>query len=245
MKSRDTATAIVMALLFVVAMPAAQGLGSDHAIQSEIAQRLAYRCLPGVLVTVDSGRVMLKGNVQSAWERTQAYEEARQVNGVKLVTSELAVLRGDSDLEIAHQVRRQVARYAFYTTFDSVDADVRNGTVLLSGWVLDGARSRALVELAARVHGVVEVMNLVRTLPVSPKDDEIRYEIAGRIYDDPLFRVYMDLLPAPIHIIVEHGQVTLTGIVESEVHRRLAEEIACRVSGVVRVENKLQTRRLT
>lgn len=245
MKSRNTAMAILMAFVVTLATPAAQSLVPDTAIQRDIKQRLVYRDLPGVLVTVDSGCVTLKGTVRSAWERKQAYEEARQVNGVRLVTSELAVLRGESDSEIARQVRRRIASYAFYTTFDSVDADVDSGTVLLSGWVLDGARSKAIVDLVARVHGVVEVMNLVRTLPVSPKDDDIRYEIAARIYDDPLFRVYMDLLPLPIHIIVEHGHVTLTGIVESEVHRRTAEEIACRVFGVVRVENRLVTRRLT
>jgi osmotically-inducible protein OsmY len=245
MKSRDTATAIVMALVVTLAMPAAQSPVADRTIQRDVEQRLLFRNLQGVLVTVDSGLVTLKGSVLSAWERKQAYEEAKQVNGVRLVRSELAVLRGESDSEIARQVRRRVASYAFYTTFDSVDADVESGTVLLSGWVLDEARAKAIVDLVAGVHGVVEVMNLVRTLPVSPKDDEIRYEIAARIYDDPLFRAYMDLLPVPIHIIVEHGHVTLTGIVESEVHRRTAEEIACRVFGVVRVENRLVTRRLT
>ena len=245
MKSRDTATAILMVLVVTLATPAAQSLVADRTIQRDVEQRLLYRDLQGVFVTVDRGRVQLQGSVLSAWERKQAYEEASQVNGVRLVTSELAVIRGERDSEIARQVRRRVASYAFYTTFDSVDADVESGTVLLSGWVLDEARSKAIVDLVARVRGVVEVMNLVRTLPVSPKDDEIRYEIAGRIYDDPLFRVYMDLQPVPIHIVVEHGHVTLTGIVESEVHRRTAEEIACRVFGVVRVENRLVTRRLT
>jgi osmotically-inducible protein OsmY len=245
MKSPETVMVILMALVVTLATPAAQSLVPDSAIQKAVQQRLRYRDLPGVLVTVDRGCVTLGGNVLSAWERKQAYEEARQVNGVRRVTSAIAVMRGESDSAIAYHVKQQVTRYAFYTTFDSVDADVKDGTVLLSGWVLDGTRSRAFVELAARVHGVVEVVNLIQTLPVSPKDDEIRYEIAGRIYDDPLFRVYMDRLPVPIHIIVEHGQVTLTGIVESEVHRRIAEEIAGRVFGVVRVENKLQTRRLT
>jgi hypothetical protein len=244
MTSQDTVTGLLTALLVVVnlAALAAQSLVPDNPIQREIEQRLVYRHLPDVSVTVDSGRVTLKGTVLSAWERKQAYDEARQVNGVKLVASELAVHRAESDPAIARQIKQRIVSYAFYTTFDSVDADVKDGTVLLSGWVLDEARSKAVVDLVARVHGVVEVMNLVQTLSVSPRDDEIRYEIAGRIYDDPLFRVYADPLPAPIHIIVEHGRVTLTGIVDSEVQRRAAEAIACLVFGVVHVENRLETR---
>jgi osmotically-inducible protein OsmY len=231
-----------MAAVVALAAPAAQSLVPDIAIQTEIEQRLLYRNLPGVLVAVDHGCVSLTGTVLSAWERKQAYEDARQVNGVRRVVSELAVRRSDSDQTVVFQVRQRIAGYGFYTIFDSVEADVSDGTVLLSGWVLDTARSKAIVDLVARVPGVIEVMNLVQTLPVSPIDDELRYEIAGRIYDDPLFRVHADPLPAPIHIIVEHGRVTLTGIVDSDVQRHAAEQIACGVPGVVHVANRLETR---
>ena len=43
----------------------------------------------------------------------------------------------------------------------------------------------------------------------------------------------------PIHVIVEHGRVTLKGAVNSEVERRMAEVIA-RSSSAFSVENKLQ-----
>ena len=44
----------------------------------------------------------------------------------------------------------------------------------------------------------------------------------------------------PIHVIVQHGRVTLTGFVISEVERRKAEVIARGVFGVLGVDNKLR-----
>ena len=44
----------------------------------------------------------------------------------------------------------------------------------------------------------------------------------------------------PIHIIVEKGRVTLTGIVHSQAERRKAEAITRATSGVVSVVNQLR-----
>ena len=44
----------------------------------------------------------------------------------------------------------------------------------------------------------------------------------------------------PIHIVVEHGRVTLTGVVQSEVERMLARSLATQF-GVFSVTNKLKT----
>jgi hyperosmotically inducible protein len=43
----------------------------------------------------------------------------------------------------------------------------------------------------------------------------------------------------PIHVIVDHGHVTLTGVVNSEVERRVAEMKARDAFGSFSVENKL------
>jgi osmotically-inducible protein OsmY len=103
------------------------------------------------------------------------------------------------------------------------------------------ARARAMADIAAKVHGVVEVVNFIRTLPFSLKDDEIRYQIAGRLYEDPSSCFQADALLAPIHIIVEQGHVKLTGTVHSDVERRAVEVIARQALGVIGVENKLKT----
>ena len=66
-------------------------------------------------------------------------------------------------------------------------------------------------------------------LPVSSSDDRIRTVIATQIYRDPLFVNYSRVNP-PIHVIVEHGHVTLIGIVGSQVDRQKAEAVARMVS---------------
>jgi osmotically-inducible protein OsmY len=76
-------------------------------------------------------------------------------------------------------------------------------------------------------------------LPTSLYDEQLRYTIARRIYGDPLFSQYAIQINPPVHIIVEHGNVTLTGTVPSEVERRTAEVIA-RSTLAFSVTNKLR-----
>ena len=80
----------------------------------------------------------------------------------------------------------------------------------------------------------------IEILPVSGSDDAIRYDIAVRIYNDPLFWNYAIQVNPPIHVIVRYGRVTLTGVVLSEVERRKAEVIARGVFGVFSVDNRLR-----
>ena len=57
-------------------------------------------------------------------------------------------------------------------------------------------------------------------------DDDLRFRIARAIYRNPNFRPFASMVNPPIHIIVEHGRVTLEGVVQSEVDRVLAHSIA-------------------
>ena len=97
--------------------------------------------------------------------------------------------------------------------------------------------------LASRVAGVQGVADKIDVLPVSGFDDSLRYTIAVRIYNDPLFWNYAIQVDPPIHVIVRHGRVTLTGVVLSDVERRKAEVIARSVFGVLSVENQLRQER--
>lgn len=97
-----------------------------------------------------------------------------------------------------------------------------------------------LADVASRVRGVREIRNELEVLPVSIHDDQLRYSIASQIYRDPLFWNYAIQVDPPIHVIVENGRVTLTGVVNSEVERRKAENIARSTFGVFSVENNLR-----
>jgi hyperosmotically inducible protein len=144
-----------------------------------------------------------------------------------------------SDELIAEQVAKRLRRYTQYTIFDDVNIGVDAGVVTLAGRVTMPYKADDMVRLASRVEGVREVRNDIKTLPVSIYDDRLRVSIARQIYRDPLFLNYAIQVNPPIHIIVEHGRVTLTGAVGSKIERQKAEIIARSTFGVFNVDNRL------
>ena len=76
--------------------------------------------------------------------------------------------------------------------------------------------------------------------PVSLLDDELRNRIARSIYGNSNFWDYAIMRNPPIHIVVERGHVTLTGVVRSNVDRMLARSLANQFSAFS-VTSKLKT----
>jgi hypothetical protein len=144
-----------------------------------------------------------------------------------------------ADAAIASEVRETIASYPLYSVFDDVHAVVENGSVTLEGEVTIGYKSADIVRRVASIPGVRGVHDLVRTLPASTLDDELRVAVASEIYGDPLFAPYAHRADPPIHVVVEHGEVTLTGAVASGVERLKAEIDARDVFGVAGVDNDL------
>ena len=92
----------------------------------------------------------------------------------------------------------------------------------------------------AKLDGVREVRSEITVLPVSIHDDELRYRISRAIYGSPTFWNYAAMANPPIHIIVEHGRVTLTGVVFSNVERMMARTLATGL-GEFSIINDLRT----
>jgi hyperosmotically inducible protein len=84
------------------------------------------------------------------------------------------------------------------------------------------------------------VVNTLEVLPVSQFDDELRIRIARAIYGNSNFWNYAIMPNPPIHIIVERGRVTLTGVVQSNVDRMLARSLATNFAAFS-VTNNLKT----
>jgi len=213
---------------------------SDEAVARAVVERLMSHDVTGVSVSVDSYIVTLRGTVPTLWMKERAREQALKVPEVVTVLSEITVARGESDEVIAGLVATRLRRYVFLTIFDDADVEVDHGAVTLTGRVTMPYKAEAFADLAARVPGVQEVRNHVKTLPVSTFDDQLRYAVARGIYGDELFASYAIQANPPVHIIVEHGNVTLTGVVFSEVERRKAEAIARNTFAVMSVTNKLR-----
>lgn len=216
---------------------------TDQQIQSQVAHRLSEKPVASVTVAVRNRVVTLTGLVASVWAKHAAIEQAGKVDDVESVVSEITIARGESDQAIGEEIAKRVRRYVFYTIFDDVSGTVRDGVVTLTGRATMPYKAQEIAELASRVYGVQEVMNQIGILPVSTFDEQLRYVIAAGIYRDPLFWNYAIQVNPPIHIVVERGRVTLTGVVNSEVERRKAEIIARSAFGAFSVDNQLRTDR--
>ena len=144
------------------------------------------------------------------------------------------------DLQVFNDVAKAVNRYEQFTIFDDISANVKDGVVTLEGKVTMPYKKNDIEKRIARVDGVTRVVNKVDVLPVSTWDDELRYRIARAIYGNSNFWHYAASANPPIHVVVDHGRVTLTGVVQSEVDRMLARSLVTQ-NGVMSVTNKLQT----
>jgi hyperosmotically inducible protein len=143
-----------------------------------------------------------------------------------LVLSSAPALAQPGNLQLFRDVQTRVLRYAHFTIFDSVNAQVEDGIITLTGKVTMPYKKDDIGRVVARLPGVREVHNRIEVLPASQFDDDLRIGIARAIYGNPVFSSYRSMVNPPIHIIVERGRVTLVGVVNSDVERMLARSIA-------------------
>jgi hyperosmotically inducible periplasmic protein len=144
------------------------------------------------------------------------------------------------DLQIAKDVATAVQRYTEFTIFDDVSAYVKDGAVTLTGKVTMPYKRSDIEKRIAKIDGVRSVTDQIGVLPVSQFDDELRYRIARSIYNNSNFWSYAMMPNPPIHIVVDRGRVTLTGVVQSDVDRMLARSLAIQF-GALSVTNALKT----
>jgi hyperosmotically inducible periplasmic protein len=128
--------------------------------------------------------------------------------------------------EVFRDVSETVLAYPQFTIFDDVTAVVADGVVTLKGRVTMPFKKSDIGKRVARVSGVTRVENFIGVLPTSQFDDELRYAVARAIYGSSAFWHYASMVNPPIHIIVEGGHVTLTGVVASNVERMMARSLA-------------------
>jgi osmotically-inducible protein OsmY len=144
------------------------------------------------------------------------------------------------DVRLADQIANAVNTYTRYTIFDDIEASVENGHVVLGGKVTMPYKRSDIEKRVARIDGVRSLENRIEVLPVSIFDDDLRVSIARAIYRSPSFWNYAAMVNPPIHIVVDRGHVTLTGVVNSQVEKMLAQSLATG-RGELGITNKLRT----
>jgi hyperosmotically inducible periplasmic protein len=142
---------------------------------------------------------------------------------------------------LTEQVRHQLVRLPWYGVFDNLEYKVVNGdTVVLSGQVVNDVTKNDAERAVKHIEGVARVINDIKVLPSTPFDDQTRLAVFRAIYRKaPLNRYSAGVIPS-IHIIVDHGHVTLEGVVSTSGDRSVAGIFANQVPGVFSVTNNLR-----
>jgi hyperosmotically inducible protein len=214
---------------------------TDAQLKAEIERKIGDLKLRSsrITVSVQDHVVTIDGTVPTLWLKREIIDRARKTNLVVQVDATIEIARAESDEQLAAEVGKRLRNYARYTVYDYVDGRVRDAVVTLKGAVTMPIKHDEITELLEKTPGVRDIKNGLTVLPVSPSDDRIRVVIVNQIYRDPLFVNYSRVNP-PIHVIVEHGHVTLIGIVTSQIERQKAEGIARMISGVFSVNNQVR-----
>jgi hyperosmotically inducible protein len=145
-----------------------------------------------------------------------------------------------SDVVLAGSAARSLSAYPRYTVFDHVAVTVDSGEVVLTGKVTQPLKKDELGRRMAGLPGVRSVRNEIDVLPVSIGDDRIRRSVARAIYGSPTFWRFAAMPNPPIHIVVENGRMTLTGVVPTSVERAVAQSLATG-HGELSLINELRT----
>src|SRR5215468_4195929 len=140
---------------------------------------------------------------------------------------------------LAKQVRHELVMLPWYSVFDNLAFRIDRDKVTLLGQVTRPVLKSDAEGVVKRIEGVASVKNEIEVLPLSPMDDQLRRAEYRAIYSGPgLQRYGMGAIPS-IHIIVKNGNVTLEGVVDSEMDKNLANLRANQVPNVFSVKNNL------
>jgi len=174
----------------------------------------------------------------------QAAEPALSSNGpVVLDYSNRYAATGDpAEVNIAKEVRHSLLKLPYYSMFDDLEYSVQGRTVTLSGAVtsVHSQTRRDAENSVKRIEGVDKVVDNIQVLPPSPFDEQARERVyRSLMHTAGLSRYFWQASPS-IHILVDHERVTLTGYVNNEADKNLANIAANQVRDVFQVTNNLQ-----
>ncbi len=234
--------ASISALPYAVA--AAQPAENDSNLQAEIINKALNKPnLKGVKVSAHNGVVTLTGTVPLFDLKQEADKRTHKIKGVQTVSNEIEVAGSnlpDSVVEAKLVKAISYDRIGYGTTpFNAISVRVQDGTATLSGHAYGPVDAASAFALAANMPGVKTVVNEVRVDPLSPMDDRSRIQLFRTIYGFPTLSKYA-LDPAkPIRISVQNGNVTLYGVVDSQMDKNVAGIRANSVPGIFKVTNDL------
>jgi hyperosmotically inducible periplasmic protein len=217
---------------------------NDAQIQAEVTKALDNKRFKNVKSSVQNGVVTLTGTVDLYSAKEDADDRAHHRKNVKGVNNLIEVAGPTvDDVTLRNKLAEKLAydRVGYGTTaFNAFTIGVENGAVTLGGTAYGPTDKDSAISLAENFAGVKDVIDNIEVAPVSPLDDRIRLAEARSIYGFPQLNKYAIDPAKPIRITVVNGNVTLSGVVDNQADKDVANIRANAVSGVFKVVNNLE-----
>ena len=215
----------------------------DTTLLPQVQKKLSGPHFKNVTVQLNNGTVQLGGTVELYEYKADADDKAHHVKGVTGVDNEIQVEGKDvSDQKLEQELGKKLAydREGWPdAAFNNVTFSVSNGVVTLGGNAAVPWAKESALSVARNTPGVRDVIDEVSVDPTSPFDNQTRVAVYRKVYGQPALNKYIMDPAKPIRITVINGNVTLNGVVDSEMDKNIAGIQANSVSGVFKVTNNL------
>jgi hyperosmotically inducible protein len=222
----------------------AQGGSNDAQIQADVMKALDNKRFKDVKVSVQNGVVTLAGTVDIYSAKLDADNRAHHRKNVKGVENQIEVAGPTvEDTTLRDKLAEKLAydRIGYGTNaFNAFTIGVDKGVVTLGGTAYGPTDQDSAISLVENYPGVKDVIDNIEVAPLSPMDDRIRLAEARAIYGASQLNKYAIDPAKPIRITVMNGNVTLSGVVDTQADKDVANIKANGVSGVFKVVNNLQ-----
>ena len=227
-----------------VPAPATAVAQGDSSVTNDVMKRLDKKQFKNVKATVDSnGIVTLSGTVDLYEYKMDADKRTHKVRGVNAVRNQIEVggpSLPDAELQQKLVEKLQYDRVGYGNLFNAISVSVQNGVATLGGHARTDVDKDSALALVSTYPGVKDVMDEIEVDPVSILDDQTRLAVARAVYGTGALQRYAIDPAKPIRISVQNGHVELSGVVDSEADKDLANIKANQVPGVFSVKNDLQ-----
>jgi len=237
-------TLLFLGLAEATAQSGSNGAQNDGQIQADVMKSPENKRFNDVKVSVKNGVVTLTGTVDVYSAKLDADNRAHHRRNVKGVENQIEVAGPTiDDTTLRNKLAEKLAydRVGYGTTaFNAFTIGVQDGVVTLGGTAYGPSDKDSAVSMVENYPGVKDVVDNIEVAPVSPMDDRIRLAVARAIYGYPQLNKYAIDPAKPIRIMVINGNVTLSGVVDSQADKDVANIRANGVPGVFKVVNNLE-----
>lgn len=256
---------LVVATILVFALPVLAQEVTQEAKDASITARIESLLVVNrqlsafeIDTSTKDGVVTLTGGVDDDIQRGIAADLATTVPGVRKVVNRIVVVPDAESAKDRRSFRQALKDKGISTAVRGrlvgkgefkglkIGVETINGTTTLSGVVRSDAERAKIVRIAEETAGVQQVYDQLSVVPPEPVDNPMRD--VGKSMGDEVTEKRVEkaillnkhLNSREIDVEVNDGVVILTGSVNTEEERQLAEDITRSLGGVTNVRNELR-----